>query len=241
MASLPARAAPLRQTRRRRPPEAARQEILSAAEGVFARSHPEAVGLKEVASAAGVSHALVTHYFGSYGGLVDAVLEARVVALRQAMLARIADADSLARPGELLAALFDALEDPVHKRLWMWALATERIAAPDFFPLRRQGMRLVAEQLAAALAAVAGISPASILPEVERTVLAGVAAAYGYTVGKQALVGALGKTPSREFDQAMQHSLGQMIREHLLGYAAQVGRDSSAPASIHERGDSFRP
>ena len=51
--------------RRRRPPELARQEIVDAAERVFAASQPDQVGLKEVAREAGVSHALITHYFGT--------------------------------------------------------------------------------------------------------------------------------------------------------------------------------
>jgi TetR/AcrR family transcriptional regulator, repressor for neighboring sulfatase len=217
-----------RATRKRRPPEAARQEILEAAMRIFEDHHPEEVGLKEVAKAVGVSHALVTHYFGSFGSLVDAVLEARVVSLRQAMLARMADAGSLDRPGELLAALFDALNDPVHKRLWLWTLATERDAAADFFPLRQQGMRLVAERLAAAIAEDAGIAPATIFAEVERTLIAVVSAAYGYTAGKTALIGSLGKTPSRELDRGVQESLGQMMRHHLLRVAAaQASADTS--------------
>ena len=207
---------------KRRPPEEARQAILEAAFRVFGEHHPDEVGLKEVAREAGVSHALVTHYFGSFGGLVDAVLESRVVALRELMLGRISQAGGLERPGELLGTLFEALADPVYKRLWMWALATERTAASDFFPLRQQGLRLVAEQVTASVAASAGVAPALLQPEVERTLLAGVAAAYGYTVGKQALVGALGKQPSRELDRALEESLGEMMREHVLRHAAAL-------------------
>jgi hypothetical protein len=58
-------------------------------------------------------------------------------------------------------------------------------------------------------------------PEVERTLLAGVAAAYGYTMGKPALIGALGKQPSRELDRAVQESLGEMMRGHILRFAAE--------------------
>src|SRR6185312_12580404 len=52
-----------RRVRRRRAPETARQEILDAAERVFARLHPDEAGLKVVGREAGVSHALITHYF----------------------------------------------------------------------------------------------------------------------------------------------------------------------------------
>ncbi len=205
--------------RRRRLPTEARQEILAAAERVFADAHPDAVGLKEVAEDAGVSHALVTHYFGTFGGLIDAVLEQRVMALRERMLARMAEPGALSRPSELLNMLFDSLEEPVYKRLWMWVLATERAAAQDFFPLRQQGLRLVAEQLAVAISEVTGAPAVHLVGEVERVLLIAVSTAYGYSVGKAGLVGALGKTPSREIDRALQESLGEMIREHLFRYA----------------------
>ncbi|HRC55194.1 MAG TPA: TetR/AcrR family transcriptional regulator [Kofleriaceae bacterium] len=219
--SAPRESAP-RAPRRRRLPTEARQEILQAAERVFAKSHADAVGLKEIAEEAGVSHALVTHYFGTFGGLVDAVLEQRVVALRERMLARMAEPSALSRPGELLTMLFDSLEEPVYKRLWMWVLATERSAAADFFPLRQKGLRQVAEQLATAIAEATGAPAVALVPEVERMLLIAVSTAYGYTVGKPALVGALGKTPSREVDRALQESLGEMIREHLFRFAARV-------------------
>jgi AcrR family transcriptional regulator len=215
---------------RRRPPEAARREILEAAMRVFRHHHPDEVGLKEVAREAGVSHALITHYFGSFGGLCDAALELRVVALRELMIARMSLAGGLDRPGDLLATLFEALEDPVHKRLWMWALATERTAANDFFPLRNQGLRLVAERVASSIAATTGAEDSAILPEVERTLLVGVAAAYGYTIGRQALVGALGKPVSRELDRAVQDSLGEMMREHLLRHAEAQATQEKADA-----------
>lgn len=195
---------------------------------MFAAHHPDEVGLKEVAREAGVSHALITHYFGSFGGLVDAVLESRVVALRELMLGRISSAGGLDRPGELLGTLFEALADPVYKRLWMWALATERASSGDFFPLRHQGLRLISEQVATSVATTTGVAASALQPEVERTLLAGVAAAYGYTMGKQALVGALGKQPSRELDRALEESLGEMMREHVLRHAASLKAEQRA-------------
>src|SRR5262247_1626879 len=119
--------------RRRRPPEQARQEILDAAERVFATFQPDQVGLKEVAREAGVSHALITHYFGTYAGLIEAALERRLRALREVTLSRLREAGALSRPGELLGLMFDALEDPVHLRLMRWLLASERPAAATAF------------------------------------------------------------------------------------------------------------
>src|SRR4051812_9604337 len=69
--------------RRRRSPDVARQELLDAAERVFSDERPDDVGLKEIAREAGTSHALITHYFGTYGGLVEAVLQRRLLRLRE--------------------------------------------------------------------------------------------------------------------------------------------------------------
>ena len=120
----------IRQARRRRDPTTARQELLDAAERVFARVGPEDAGLKIVAHEAGVSHALITHYFGTYAGLVEATLERRIRALREQMMVRLRDSGALARPGELLGMLFGALEDPVHLRLMKWMVANERPGVP---------------------------------------------------------------------------------------------------------------
>src|SRR5687767_8513778 len=97
--------------RRRRSPEVARQELLDAAERVFSQSSPDEVGLKEVAREAGVSHALITHYFGTYAGLIEATLHRRLIALRETMVARLSEAEMLSRPEELLAILFRTFED----------------------------------------------------------------------------------------------------------------------------------
>ena len=62
-----------RELRRRRSPELAKQEIMDAAERVFVEFQPDQVGLKDVAREAGVSHALITHYFGTFANMIEAV------------------------------------------------------------------------------------------------------------------------------------------------------------------------
>ncbi|HSK01837.1 MAG TPA: TetR family transcriptional regulator [Kofleriaceae bacterium] len=200
--------------RRRRAPEVARQEILDAAERVFAELPPDQAGLKEVAQEAGVSHALITHYFGTYAGLIEAALERRMRTIREALLGRLREAGALARPGELIALLFRALEDPVHLRLTRWLLASERPSAAHAFALRDHGLQLVAHQVASALAARPG--PA-LIARVELALVTAVAAAYGYAIGKHALVGALGRQVSGELDAEIQRTLGEMLHAHLRG------------------------
>ena len=198
--------------RRRRAPEEARVEILDAAERVFIEFQPDQVGLKDVAREAGVSHSLITHYFGTYANMIEAVLERRVRALRVGILERLKDASALTRPAELLSILFSALEDPVHLRLTRWLLASERPAAAHAFALRDQGLVLVTHHVAHA------IDPNPSLQTVERVSIAlmtAVAAAYGYAIGKYALVGALGREASVELDRQVQQTLGDMLQAYL--------------------------
>jgi AcrR family transcriptional regulator len=226
--------------RRRRPPEQARQEILDAAERVFVESQPDQVGLKEVAREAGVSHALITHYFGTYAGLIEAALERRLRALRETTLSRLREAGALSRPGELLGLVFDAFEDPVHLRLMRWLLAA------NAFGLHDRGLAAIAGQVARALERQSredqddprerkalerqsredqddprerkALEPqpgAALVGEVELTLLTAVSAAYGYALAKHALVGALGRTPSSELDDQVRDTLAAMVHAHL--------------------------
>lgn len=201
-----------RDLRRRRAPEEARVEILDAAERVFVEFQPDQVGLKDVAREAGVSHALITHYFGTYANMIEAVLERRVRALRAGIVERLQTEGALARPAELLAILFSALEDPVHLRLTRWLLASERPAAAHAFALREQGLLLVTEHVARAI----DPEPSRQLRErVSVALMTAVAAAYGYAIGKYALVGALGREASIDLDRQVQATLGEMLQSYL--------------------------
>jgi AcrR family transcriptional regulator len=67
---------PSNQGRRRLPPVSRQAEILAAALDLFAARTADQVSVEEVAAAAGVSAALVHHYFGNRAQLVQAVLRA---------------------------------------------------------------------------------------------------------------------------------------------------------------------
>jgi AcrR family transcriptional regulator len=70
----------------------ARAVIRDEALRLFAEHGPDAVSVRQVAAAAGVSPGLVIHHFGAKDGLRDAV-DAHVLALFGAMLAELATAD----------------------------------------------------------------------------------------------------------------------------------------------------
>jgi AcrR family transcriptional regulator len=204
--------------RRRRDPETARTEILDAAERVLAASPPDAVGLKEVALAAGVSHALVSHYFGTYVELVDEVLVRRIRQIRATALGRLADPSVLMDTEGLLAALFGALEDPLYVRLSLWAMAAQRPSGYVSFPFRDRGMRIFAEAATArVLQARPDLDAAALRERVELALVIANSAAYGYTIGKDGWLGALAREPSAAFDTSVREALGKMLRRYVLG------------------------
>jgi len=201
-----------RHPRRRRAPEVARLEILDAADRVFTASQPDQVGLKEVAREAGVSHALVTHYFGTFAELIEAVLERRVRALRENILIKLREPGILARPGELIAELFAALDEPVHGRLMRWLFASERPGAVQAFMFRDQGLRQIAQSIGATLTPEA---PSTHTHEIELVLVTAVSCAYGYVFAKTAMVGSIGRRSSTELDHEIQTTLAKMVQAHL--------------------------
>lgn len=112
--------------RTRRSPEDARTHILDAADAVFRDHLPDAVGLREVAAAAEVSHGLVTHYFATYDGLVSAVLARRLDAARTAAFAHLAQMTFGGDDAPLLSVLIDLLADRTLVRLLVWSLLSGR-------------------------------------------------------------------------------------------------------------------
>lgn len=197
----------MKPARRRRDPEEARGEILDAADRLLAERPPDVVGLADIAREAGVSHALVSHYFGTYVGVVDAVLERRRAAVRARVVARIAKAD-LVDPDELVDAVFDALSDRTFVRLTLWALAAERPSASETFPLHAQGMRIVADAITERL----GDPRAETRKRIEQAMVVAGSAALGYVVARPGWMAALGREPSSAFDRSVRRALGEMIR-----------------------------
>jgi TetR/AcrR family transcriptional regulator, repressor for neighboring sulfatase len=193
--------------RRRRDPDEARGELLDAAERLLSVRAPDAVGLADIAREAGVSHALVSHYFGTYVGVVDAVLERRRTAVRARVLERLAGPDAL-EPDALLTTLFDALSDRAFVRLSLWAIAAERPSAHPSFPLQSQGLRILAEAIAQRL----GDRRAATRRRIEQAVVLAGSAVWGYVVARDSWMGALGREPSPAFDRGLRKALAEMLR-----------------------------
>ncbi|HSD86919.1 MAG TPA: TetR/AcrR family transcriptional regulator [Kofleriaceae bacterium] len=200
-----------RAQRRRRSPEVARQELLDAAERLFAKDRPDDVGLKDIAREAGTSHALITHYFGTYAGLVESVLQRRLQRLRNATAERLREAGVLSRVEELLAILFRTLDDPVHVRLMQWVMASGRQQSLQVLALQDKGLQMIAHQVAHA---VVPQPTREIIEKIELSLVTSVAAALGYAFSKAALAGAIGQQPSEQLDRRVQQTLAAMIEAY---------------------------
>jgi TetR/AcrR family transcriptional regulator, repressor for neighboring sulfatase len=109
---------PAPKTRLRRTPEAARENILAAAEVLLVEQGPQAIKLADVAKAAGVVHANVIHHFGSIAGVETALMERMIRQLADTVIAGFNEQD--ASPGFGAQALFDAFETKGAARLAAW-------------------------------------------------------------------------------------------------------------------------
>lgn len=213
----------------RRDPEEARAHILAAAQAVFAERGPDRVGLKEVARAAGVSHALVSHYFGTFDALVESALEAHAITVRQGFLDRLAE---MAEHGgadveTLIDRFFEAVSNPLYGRLVAWALLTGRMHSLDFFPRRHKGLKAVAEAIEASSRQSA--QPIS-RDNLDFALVLVIAAGFGYAIGGGTFWDSLGEKQTAERDAAFRQNLAHVIRTHLFGGArvAPVERTSGS-------------
>lgn len=192
--------------RRRRSPDEAKRTILDAALGLLAHHGPDAIGLKDVAKQAGVSHALVSHYFGTYEALVEAALADHLTRQRVEGLSRIANGP--ANPGAWLDIAFDQLANPLTGRLLIWAMLTGRLEREDFVVLRDRGMAQTVDLLEAYLKATGVHTDRDTL---ERGTLIGFCAAIGYSLGRGALWGSLGRKATKERDAAFRAQLSEIL------------------------------
>jgi AcrR family transcriptional regulator len=194
--------------RQRRNPEDARAHILDAADRVFRDHLPDAVGLREIAAAAGVSHGLVTHYFATYDGLVGTVIARRLDAARTAAFAHLAQMTFAADEAPLLSVLVDLLEDRTLVRLLIWSFLTGR--SDNIVGPAGQFGRLI-DSMATRLAAVGTPIPRDRLELAAMVALATVA---GWAV--------LGDTLDRAFGRAAPLDLAVLrteLQRMLRGYA----------------------
>jgi TetR/AcrR family transcriptional regulator, repressor for neighboring sulfatase len=112
--------------RRRRTADAARREILEAAERRLAQSGPMGLRLQDIAADVGISHPAVLHHFGSREGLVHAVIERAIIALQEDLVRSLSETQQGDVPdtAALFEHVFETLADRGHARLMVWLLLT---------------------------------------------------------------------------------------------------------------------
>jgi AcrR family transcriptional regulator len=181
----------------RRTPEEARRLILDASLRLFAHHGPDATGLKEVAREAGVSHALITHYFGTYDALVEAAFADHARRSRADVIAHIAELSGEGPRGwiKLAARQF---QDPLYGRLAIWALLSGRVDHADFFPRRDQGFRKVADAIEMRFAFQGKKNQDRA--DIEFFTLLVLSSLMGYHLGRRLLWAGLGKDSSAARD-----------------------------------------
>jgi len=110
-----------RKSRVRRAPEAARDNILAAAERLLVERGPLALKLADVAAAAGVANASVLHHFGSIDGVHAALMDRMVQQLVADVLAIAEQPGAREEHQEaVVRKLFDVFETRGAARLAAW-------------------------------------------------------------------------------------------------------------------------
>lgn len=204
---------PAKKKRVRRSPEAARQHILDAAVRAISKDGPAACGLKEVAAEAGVSHALITHYFGTYEALVEAAIGEAMGQLRERLLSQLL---KLHKPTpEAMAQLYmDLALEPWYGRLVSWAFFNYRDAPSDYVKQLVPQMKL----MAAATEYVFSDSPhgAPSRDQAEALLVSLWALVVGYVVGNTFFWHALGRKPGPARDRLVREMVGALARGFKL-------------------------
>lgn len=180
---------------------------MRAAQGLLRDKIPDEIGLKDVAEEAGVSHALVTHYFGSIDKLVDAALEAHAEDNRRSLIELMLDRAEEG-PRAWLAHVFEWVLRPEAPRLLAWSFLSGKIARSDFFSRRTRGMKTVADLVEARFRDELDLSR----EDVEFVLLLVMSATFGYAIGRSGFWAGLGvDKPGKEEDALFERKLADLV------------------------------
>ncbi|MGW9213721.1 TetR/AcrR family transcriptional regulator [Embleya sp. NPDC055664] len=199
--------------RRRRTPEQAREEILEAATELIAQHGPDGVGLRRIAEAVGVTHGLVTHYFGTYRALVRAVLQRENERKRELVRERMRADGGVPFAGGMTRVLFDIVADERYVRLWAWSQLHD-------WDVETPGANL-SKLVDAVEEGVRSVLPPPRGPDrarVEMVVFLALSGSYGYAMGRRYWLTDLGRDPDDPgHDEAFRAALSAVLATHLEG------------------------
>jgi AcrR family transcriptional regulator len=138
-----------RAKRVRRTPGETRRLILEAAQAAIARTGPDGLRLHDIAAAAGVSHPLILHHFGSRAGLVRELTRAAAAELRDKLVVAMIDPDYPIE--EQLGRVYDAFRNGLGQRLaWLATVDPENEESGSMMIQREIADHLHARRVAAA-------------------------------------------------------------------------------------------
>jgi AcrR family transcriptional regulator len=213
--------------RLRRQPEEAKALILDAAKRVFAEKGPDAAGLKDVAREAGVSHGLVTHYYGKYDLLVEAALEDMAQRVVTEVIDELAALEEPA-VSDMLDLFLDVMAQPEHGRLIMWAVLSGRAQESDFFARRLRGPKTVADAVEARLRAR---HPNADIhrEEIDWMLIVIMSVGFGLSMGRDFIWDALGRSYADDEREAFRAWLARLV-EARLDHVVEGGSEDGGRA-----------
>lgn len=194
----------------RRSPEEARALILDAARAVLLKKGPGRVRLTEVAKRAGISHGLITHYFGTIDRLVAETFATFVRQMRREWIERLAGSEMSLE--NTIDAFFESMGHPLYGRLVAWGMLTDRFERDDDPVMRDRGIQLAVD---AVEARAKSLGAEVSRDDLEYTFLVVMCSALGYRLGRMFMWRGLGRTPSVERDAEFRRRLAAMIRAYL--------------------------
>jgi len=124
---------PPSKVRKRRSPEEARREILTAAEQRLRERGLDGLNVVDVAADCGMSHATVLHHFGSTAGMRRALVEHMTDRLLRDIISAL-QREPTPEPPEILAELFDTLSRGGHAKLLAWLSVGGEALSQDLEP-----------------------------------------------------------------------------------------------------------
>jgi AcrR family transcriptional regulator len=197
-----------RRKRQRRTPEEARRLILQTAQGLIAITGPEGLRLQDIAAAAGISHPLILHHFGSREGLVRALTQQAAAELRNKLVAAMASDDYTVE--EQLDRVFDAFRDGLAQRL-TWLATVDPVGGTEGTQLI---MRDIADRLHARRLATAPQGTAIPREDTEAMIHLVATAAFGNALYGAQLQRSAGLPATSKTDRSFRLWLAALIRAH---------------------------
>jgi AcrR family transcriptional regulator len=194
--------------RLRRTPEEARRLILETAQALIASTGPEGLRLQDIAAAAGISHPLILHHFGSREGLVRALTRQAVAELRDKLVAAMESSEYSVE--EQLDRVFDAFRDGLAQRL-AWLATVDPGGGTEGTQMI---MRDIADRLHARRIATAPPGVAITRGDTDALIHLVATAAFGDALYGAQLHRSAGLPATSETDRSFRLWLAGLIRAH---------------------------